>query len=48
MKINIYAIYDAKAEVFGKLIFFNTDGLAVRSFYEACDHPESEFKKYPA
>jgi hypothetical protein len=47
MKINIYAIYDAKAEVFGKPIFFNTDGLAVRSFYEACDHPESEFKKYP-
>jgi hypothetical protein len=47
MKVNVYAIYDAKAEVFGKPIFFNTDGLAVRSFYEACEHPESEFKKYP-
>ena len=47
MKINIYAVYDAKAEAYGKPLFFNTDGLAKRSFYEACEHPESEFKKYP-
>jgi len=47
MKINIYAVYDAKAEAFGKPIFFNKDGLAKRSFFEACQHAESEFQKYP-
>lgn len=47
MKINIYAVYDAKAEAFGKPIFFNKHGLAKRSFYEAVQHPESEFQKYP-
>jgi hypothetical protein len=47
MKINIYAVYDAKAEAFGKPLFFNKHGLAKRSFYEACQHAESEFKKYP-
>ena len=47
MRINIYAIYDTKSEAFGKPLFFNTDGLAQRSFYEACEHEESEFKKYP-
>jgi hypothetical protein len=47
MKINIYAVYDAKAEAFGKPLFFNTHGLAKRSFYEACQHAESEFQKYP-
>jgi hypothetical protein len=47
MIINIYAIYDLKAEAYGRPFFLEADGLAIRSFAEATLNPQTEISKYP-
>jgi hypothetical protein len=47
MKLQVYAVYDTKAEAFGQPFFMNADGIAVRSFIEACKNENGEFIKYP-
>jgi len=47
MNVNIYAVYDTKAEAFGAPFTLQADGIAVRSFIQACENPESEFNRYP-
>lgn len=43
------SVWDAKAEAFGKPIFVQSHGAAVRSFADAVNSPEKEhdFAKYP-
>lgn len=47
MKVNLYAIHDAKATAYMPPFPMTTHGLAQRSFIEACLNPESNFHKYP-
>lgn len=47
MKMQVFAVYDSKAEVFGLPLFFTAKGLAVRAFDEQCNNPESQMYKHP-
>ena len=43
----VFAVYDVQAESYMKPIFTPTKGLAVRSFMDAVNDPNSPFAKYP-
>ena len=47
MESKIYAIYDSKAEAFMQPFFAGTAGLALRSFADAANNPDSVIAKYP-
>jgi len=47
MKTNIYAVQDAKARTYGSPFLLLTDGLATRSFIQACLSDQTEFSKHP-
>ena len=47
MKTNIYSIHDSKARAYGSPFLLTTDGLAQRSFIQACLSDKTEFAKYP-
>lgn len=47
MKVQVYSVYDTKAEAFGQPFFMQADGIAVRAFIEACNNKDGEFIKYP-
>lgn len=47
MIVQVYSVYDTKAQAFGQPFFMQADGIAVRAFTEACNNPEGEFIKYP-
>jgi len=44
----IFAIYDSKAESFTNPVYLNSTGLAVRTFSDSVQDPESPFSKHPA
>lgn len=47
MKTNVYSIYDEKAESYNTPFPLATDGLARRSFEEACKDVRTDLFKYP-
>ena len=47
MKYNLYAIKDAKAEVFADIFQLPNNAIALRKFSEACTDEKSELHKYP-
>lgn len=47
MKLNMYAVYDEKAESYNAPFPLVADGLAIRSFEEACNNPQTDLYKYP-
>lgn len=47
MTMKLYAVRDLKAESFANIMCIPTQGLAIRSFAEACADPRSEMNKYP-
>lgn len=44
----LFAIYDSKAESFTNPVYLNSTGLAVRTFSDSVQDPESQFAKHPA
>lgn len=44
--MNIYAVYDVKAEAFLRPFFEQADGLAIRAFQQAANDPEHAFCQY--
>jgi hypothetical protein len=46
-KLLMFAVYDHKAEAYGRPFFEKTLGLATRGFQEACNSPETQLNKYP-
>lgn len=47
MTMKLFAVRDVKADAFGAPMSIATEGLARRSFLEACHNPQSELAKYP-
>ena len=47
MQPKIYSVFDVQAEAFGQPFFMQTDGIALRSFNEAAQNPQTEISKYP-
>ena len=47
MLTNVYSVYDVTSETFGSPFLLLTDGLAMRSFYEAAINTQTEISKYP-
>lgn len=47
MKINVYAVYDSKSTVFSTPSFISNDEVALRSFVDAANDPQSQFFKHP-
>ena len=43
----VCAVYDVKAEAYGRPIFVTAPGLAIRAFLDEVKNPESQFGKYP-
>lgn len=43
----VFAVYDGKAEAYGMPIFLPTIGLALRSFEDQCNNPESPMAMHP-
>jgi len=44
----VFAIYDSKAEAYGKPFHYNSRGEAIRGFQEALKDEKTTFAKYPA
>ena len=44
----LFSIYDSKAESFSNPVYLNSTGLAVRTFSDSVQDPESQFAKHPA
>jgi hypothetical protein len=44
----LFAIYDSKAESFTNPVYLSSTGLAVRTFSDSVQDPESQFAKHPA
>jgi hypothetical protein len=47
IKLQVYSVFDSKAEVFGTPMFFQTAGIATRAFGDECNRTESELHKHP-
>lgn len=45
--LKVFAVRDVKADAFGSLICVSTQGLATRSFLDACLNPQSPMAQYP-
>jgi len=45
--LKAFAVYDVKAEAYGRPMFIATEGLAVRGFEAACADPKSPFREHP-
>jgi hypothetical protein len=43
----VYVVYDSKAEAYLNPLFFQSKGVAIRSFTEAANDKESQMGKYP-
>lgn len=48
MKIEIFSVYDSKAEAYLTPFFLATKGLAIRSFTQAINDVKHQFAMYPA
>ena len=44
----IFTIYDSKAESYSNPVYLNSTGLAVRTFSDSVQDPESPFAQHPA
>jgi hypothetical protein len=44
----LFSIYDSKAESFSNPVYLNSTGLAVRTFSDSVQDPESPFHQHPA
>lgn len=42
----VCAVYDVKAEAYGRPMFVPAVGLAIRAFIDECKNPESQMCKY--
>lgn len=47
MKIGIYAIRDAKTEIFSQPMYFVTPGVAIRTFGDEVENSNSNLSKHP-
>lgn len=47
MILQIYAVHDSKAETFGRPVFQNTVGEAVRAFSDECSNDQSMLYNHP-
>ncbi|AZL82679.1 nonstructural protein [Apis mellifera associated microvirus 3] len=47
MKLRVFAVYDAKAEVYNAPFFTQTVGLALRGFTDEVRNPDSMLNKHP-
>ena len=43
----VCAVYDVKAEAYGRPIFVSAPGLAIRAFLDEIKNPESQMHRYP-
>lgn len=48
MILKAFAVYDVKAEVYGRPFFLATKGLAIRSFADAAQDKNLDIGKYPS
>ncbi len=44
----LFSIYDSKAESFSNPVYLSSTGLAVRTFSDSVQDPDSQFAKHPA
>ena len=44
----VCAVYDAKAEAYGRPIFVSAPGLAIRAFMDEVKNPDSQMGRYPS
>lgn len=44
--LHVCAVFDVKAEAFGRPMFVPSVGLAIRAFIDECKNPESQMCKY--
>lgn len=47
MILQIFSIYDSKAESFNPPVYLSSTGLAIRSFSDSIQQPESHFAQHP-
>ena len=47
MILQIFSIYDTKAESFNPPVYLTSPGLAIRSFSDSVQNPESQFAQHP-
>lgn len=47
MNLEMYSVFDVKAQAFGTPFAMQNDALAVRAFAEHCQNEEEMFFKYP-
>lgn len=48
MKLNVYSIYDSKAQAYNKPFYFHYDGEAIRAFADTVEDPKSVINRHPA
>jgi hypothetical protein len=46
VKLLVFSVYDAKAEVYGTPVFFPTKGLATRAFEDQCNRDDSPLREH--
>lgn len=47
MNVQIFAVFDSKAQTFGQPFFCINENIALRSWREAVNDPATQFCKYP-
>jgi hypothetical protein len=47
MLLQMFTVYDSKAEAFLPPFFMNAKGSAIRSFADTCNDPQHAFYKHP-
>lgn len=46
-KVNVYAVRDSKAEVYNSPFCLKNHPLAIRSFEQHCNNPQTDWSKFP-
>lgn len=47
-KLLVFAVYDSKAETYGRPFFMTTKGEALRGFIDISNDPQSHINKHPS
>jgi len=47
MKLEIFTVYDSKAEAYSRPMFFESKGVAIRSFMDTLKNQEHPFAQHP-
>lgn len=47
-QVKMYAVKDIKSEMFSTPHFLSSDGVAIRSFSQACEDPQTDLNKFPS